>query len=82
MKEAEPTIIRESYLKLLQHLLSKKERLLPHINDFAIKMIDKTAFALYLECKSLGAEEPAKDILKNFQNQNSVMYQPIQKSGK
>jgi len=58
--------MRGVYLRRLQRLLQLRKNHEGQLNLEGLRLLDKSIYATYCDCVSVGAPEPAQEVLRRF----------------
>lgn len=65
ISEVKPASLQGIYLTRLQRLLRLRRRHEHELNGQGIRLLDRSIFAAYCDCIEVGADDPARSILRS-----------------
>lgn len=63
LKETSPASLREIYLQRLTRLQQLRQRHQSELNGSGLRLLDRSVFAAYCDCRDAGAEDEAREVL-------------------
>lgn len=63
LRETSPASLREIYLQRLTRLQQLRQRHQSELNGSGLRLLDRSVFAAYCDCRDAGAEEEAREVL-------------------
>jgi hypothetical protein len=60
---AQPAVLRHVYLRRLERLVRLRRVHEEELNERGIRLLDHAIFAAYCDCRAVGAEREARDLL-------------------
>lgn len=67
LSEAQTGSLRETYLGRLRRLIRLRRQHEQELNARGIRLLDRTIFAAYYDCRNAGLEREAREILRRAQ---------------
>lgn len=63
--DSDPASLRAVYLQRLERLLGLRHKHSLELNRQGLRLLDRAIFAAYCACRDAGAEETARDVLRD-----------------